>query len=78
MIDEKYKNVKYYMRRSGVIVRVRDDVTLEYLSKEYEWVPNQEWFVSMFVDGDDDYIRIDEKQVEDFLEEKLNSKKITR
>ena len=78
MIDENYKNVKYYMRRSGVIVRVRDDVTLEYLSKEYEWVPNQEWFVSMFVDGDDDYIKIDEKQVEDFLEEKLNSKKITR
>lgn len=78
MIDENYKNVKYYMRRSGVIVRVRDDVTLEYLSKEYEWVPNQEWFVSMFVDGDDDYISIDEKQVEDFLEEKLNSKKITR
>lgn len=78
MIDENYKNVKYYMRRSGVIVRVRDDVTLEYLSKEYEWVPNQEWFISMFVDGDDDYISIDEKQVEDFLEEKLNSKKITR
>ena len=72
MIDENYKNVKYYMRRSGVIVRVRDDVTLEYLSKEFEWVPNQEWFVSMFVDGDDDYIEIDEKQVEDFLEEKLN------
>ena len=78
MIDDKYKNVKYYMRRSGVIVRVRDDVTLEYLSKEFEWVPNQEWFVSMFVDGDDDYIEIDEKQVEDFLEEKLNSKKIIR
>ena len=70
--------IKYYMRRSGVIVRVRDDVTLEYLSKEYEWVPNQEWFVSMFVDGDDDYIEINEKQVEDFLEEKLNSKKIIR
>ena len=71
-------NIKYYMRRSGVIVRVRDDVTLEYLSKEFEWVPNQEWFVSMFVDGDDDYIEINEKQVEDFLEEKLNSKKIIR
>ena len=71
-------NIKYYMRRSGVIVRVRDEVTLEYLSKEYEWVPNQEWFVSMFVDGDDDYIEIDKKQVDDFLEEKLNSKKMTR
>ena len=77
MIDDD-KNIKYYMRRSGVIVRVRDDVTLEYLSKEFEWVPNQEWFVSMFVDGDDDYIEISKKQVEEFLEEKLNSKKIIR
>lgn len=74
----KNESIKYYMRRSGVIVRVRDEVTLEYLSKEYEWVPNQEWFVSMFVDGDDDYIEISKKQVEEFLDEKLNSKKIIR
>ena len=73
------ENVKYYQRRSGVIVRVKDDVTLEYLSKEYEWIPNQEWYVSMFVDGDDDFIEISEKDVEEFLEEKLNSnKKMTR
>ena len=73
------ENIKYYQRRSGVIVRVKDDVTLEYLSKEYEWIPNQEWYVSMFVDGDDDFIEIDEKDVEEFLEEKLNSnKKMTR
>ena len=73
------ENVKYYQRRSGVIVRVKDDVTLEYLSKEYEWIPNQEWYVSMFVDGDDDFIEINEKDVEEFLEEKLNSnKKMTR
>ena len=73
------ENIKYYQRRSGVIVRVKDDVTLEYLSKEYEWIPNQEWYVSMFVDGDDDFIEISEKDVEEFLEEKLNSnKKMTR
>ena len=73
------ENIKYYQRRSGVIVRVKDDVTLEYLSKEYEWIPNQEWYVSMFVDGEDDFIEIDEKDVEEFLEEKLNSnKKMTR
>ena len=72
------ENVKYYQRRSGVIVRVIDDVTLEYLSKEFEWIPNQEWYLSMFIDGTDDFIEIDEKEVEDFLEEKLNSKKITR
>lgn len=72
------ENIKYYQRRSGVIVRVKDDVTLEYLSKEYEWIPNQEWYLSMFVDGTDDFVEINEKDVEDFLEEKLNSKKMTR
>ena len=72
------ENIKYYQRRSEVIVRVKDDVTLEYLSKEYEWIPNQEWYLSMFVDGTDDFIEINEKDVEDFLEEKLNSKKMTR
>lgn len=72
------ENIKYYQRRSGVIVRVKDDVTLEYLSKEYEWIPNQEWYLSMFVDGTDDFIEINEKDVEEFLEEKLNSKKMTR
>lgn len=72
------ESIKYYQRRSGVIVRVKDDVTLEYLSKEYEWIPNQEWYLSMFVDGTDDFIEINEKDVEAFLEEKLNSKKMTR
>ena len=72
------ENIKYYQRRSGVIVRVKDDIILEYLSKEYEWIPNQEWYLSMFVDGTDDFIEINEDDVENFLEEKLNSKKMTR
>ena len=73
------ENIKYYQRRSGVIVRVKDDVVLEYLSKEFEWIPNQEWYLSMFVDGTDEFIEINEKDVEEFLEEKLNSnKKMTR
>ncbi len=75
---QKEETIKYYMRRSGIIVRVRDEVALEYLSKEFNWIPNQEWYVSMFVDGTDDYIDISEKEVEEFLEEKLNSKKMTR
>ena len=75
---EKKEVIKYFMRRSGVIVRVKDDVTLEYLNKEYEWIPNQEWYMSMFVDGTDDYIEISETEVEKFIDDKLNSKKMTR
>ena len=72
------EKIEYYMRKSGIIVRVVDGVTLEYLSKEYNWIPNQEWFVSMFVDGVDDYISLTKEQVDAYLEEKLNSKKMTR
>ena len=79
MVDkQKEEPVKYYRRRSGIIVRVLDNVALEYLSKEYTWIPNQEWYVSMFVDGTDDYIEISKEEVEKFLDEKLNSKKMTR
>ncbi len=70
--------IEYYMRKSGVIVRVIDGVVLEYLNKEFNWIPNQEWFVSMFVDGEDEYIPLSKEKVDSLLEEKLNSKKMTR
>lgn len=66
-------NVKYYIRKSGVIVRVIDDTSLEYLNKEFNWVPNQEWYISMFVDGEDAYHEVDEKMVLDYIDHNLNS-----
>lgn len=66
-------NVKYYIRKSGVIVRVIDDTSLEYLNKEFNWVPNQEWYISMFVDGEDTYQEVDEKMVSDYIDHNLNS-----
>ena len=71
-------NIKYYMRRSGVIVRVIDNVTLEYLNTECTWLPNQEWYISMFVEGTDDFVEIKEEQVEKYIDAKLNSKKMIR
>lgn len=72
------ENIKYYMRKSGAIVRVIDGVVLEYLNAECSWIPNQEWFVSMFVDGEDDYIEITKERVDKYINDKLNSKKMIR
>ncbi len=71
-------NIQYYMRKSGAIVRLRNGIILEYLNPECDWLPNQEWFVSMFVDGEDDYIELTEEQVNSFINRKLNSKKMIR
>ena len=65
--------IKYYMRKSGRIVRVLDDVTLEYLNDECEWVPNQEWYVAMFIDGEDEYKEVSEEYVKQIINAKLNS-----
>ena len=73
------KKVEYFMRKSGVIVRLIDGVMLEYLNSEYNWLPNQEWFVSMFVDGEDEFIPLAKEQVDNYINNKLNSvKKIIR
>ena len=74
----KKKDIRYYMRKSGTIVRVTDGVVLEYLNSECNWVLNQEWFVSMFVDGEDEFVSLSEEQVDDFINRKLNSKKMMR
>ncbi len=65
--------IKYYRRKSGIIVRVIDDITLEYLNEECEWVPNQEWYIAMFIDGEDDYEEISEEYVNSVIKNKLNS-----
>lgn len=72
------ENIEYYMRKSGTIVRVKDGVILEYLNAECNWIPNQEWFVSMFVDGEDDYIEITKEHVDKYINDQLNSKKMIR
>ncbi len=78
-------NIKYYRRASGVIVRVIDDVALEYLNKEADWVPNQEWYISMFIDGEDEYQEISKAEVNACIDSILNNgeypninKKITK
>ena len=69
------KNIEYYMRKSGIIVRLKDGIILEYLNRDCEWLPNQEWFVSMFVDGEDEFVQVTPEFVNDYINKKLNSKK---
>ena len=72
------KTVKYYMRSSGIYVRVINDVYLECLNSECRWVPNQEWFVSMFVDGEDEFKELAKEDVEMYINNKMKSKKMIR
>ncbi len=67
------QTIRYYKRASGVIVRLIDDVALEYLTKEAIWVPNQEWYISMFIDGEDEYQEISKAEVSSVIDNILNN-----
>lgn len=69
-------NISYYIRKSGVVVRLINGVILEYLNPECKWIPNQEWYMSMFVDGEEELQRISKNQVETIINAKLNSSQI--
>ena len=72
-MNDKVKK-QYFLRKSGIIVCLKDETALYYLNPECEWIRNQEWYVSMFVDGDDDdYTEISESQVMAYINDRLNS-----
>ena len=80
---EKEYNIKYYklLKEEGendIFVRVIDDINLEYLNSELEWIPNQEWYVAMFYDGDIDYKEVKSDDIDKYIMEHLNSKKMIR
>lgn len=70
--------IKYYLRTdSRVFVRLKDEVIVEYLNKEFEWVPNQEWSISMFVEKLDNFVEVSEEFVNSYIDNNL-TKKMTR
>jgi len=75
---EKY-DIEYYVRKSGIIVRVIDGVTLQYLDDNFEWITNQEWYKTMFIDGDDEYDKLTKDEVKEYINNKrMNLKKLIR
>ncbi len=70
---ENKSSIKYYRRKSGTYVRVIDGVILQYLNPECNWIYNQEWFASMFIDGEDEYVPCTEKEVDSYIKACLNS-----
>lgn len=65
---------QYFIRKSEVIVCLKNETALYYLNPECEWIRNQEWYMSMFVDGDDEYKEITEEEVKKYINNKLSSK----
>ena len=64
--------IKYYLRENGGIVRLTNDVTVHSLDLNGEWIPNQ-YLISMFIDGIDDYSEITEDEVNVIVEQRKNS-----
>lgn len=69
------ENTRYFKREdlneNGVIsytyLRLVGKTTLEYLNREYEWKSNQEWFVSMFYDGEVSFVEVPKKEVDEYI-----------
>lgn len=82
-IDSKYV---YFLRRdedSCILIRVINEISLEYLNEFGNWeeTPNNEWLLSLVDLGDDydvDYEQISLEEARAYRNNILNSKKITR
>ena len=76
------ESIEYYLRRdlrsetAPTLVRVIDKVFVEVFFNG-EWYPNQEWYISMFDDGDED-IEIEEISKEEAAREVEERKKLIR
>lgn len=77
-IESKYQ---YYLRkRSGIFVRVINGLTMEYLDKNGEWqeTPNGEWLFDLETGDDSEFKKVTINQVNHYLNDIENSKKMTR
>ena len=66
--------VKYFLTECGGVARVTNGVTLHSLQRDGTWVPNQ-YKMSMFYDGIDDYREISEKDVNTIIKSGFGSVK---
>ena len=65
-------NIKYFIRETGGIVRLTNEVIVHSLDLNGEWIPNQ-YLISMFIDGMEDYKEITEDEVNEIIEERKNN-----
>ena len=77
-MESKYQ---YYLRkRSGIFVRVINGLTMEYLDKNGEWqeTPNGEWLFDLETGDDSEFQSVTINQINHYLNDIENSKKMTR
>lgn len=70
---ENKKNVKYYLRETGGVVMLVNDVTVYSLDREGNWFPNQD-LISMFIDGMVSYEEISESEVEEIISQRQSGR----
>ena len=63
------ENIKYYKREKGGIVKLENNLLVYSLDLQGNWVSNQ-YLLSMFVDGMDDFKIISEDEVNQIIEDR--------
>lgn len=63
------ENVKYFLRETGGIVKLENDVTVYSLDLNGDWILNQ-YLIGMFIDGINDYKEITSEEVEEIIKDR--------
>ena len=63
------ENIKYFKREKGGIVKIENNLLVYSLDLQGNWVSNQ-YLLSMFVDGMDDFKIISEDEVNQIIEDR--------
>lgn len=63
------ENIKYFKREKGGIVKLENNLLVYSLDLQGNWVSNQ-YLLSMFVDGMDDFKIISEDEVNQIIEDR--------
>ena len=63
------ENIKYFKREKGGIVKLENNLFVYSLDLQGNWVSNQ-YLLSMFVDGMDDFKIISEDEVNQIIEDR--------
>ncbi len=71
MENNKLKKVEFYVRETGGIVMVVNDLLVYSLDEEGNWVPNQHIY-SMFVDDIISFKKISNEEVNVIIQERKN------
>ncbi len=67
-------NIKYFRREKGGIIKYEDNSLVYFLDEFGNWIQNQ-YLISMFIDGNDDFEIINEDEVNKIINQRKTEDK---